>query len=83
MLSLSLGFNVLLGRRELESLHVRKMPKSSKSGPTTDRKWYDLYRSLLRRIDVSFEKGDVRIDVTISEHVADKFAAMWTSIPSV
>src|SRR3972149_6489693 len=65
--------------RRIEELVEAGLIAAVKSGRTTDGKWYDLYRSLLRRIDVSFEKGDVRIDVTVNEHVADKFTRMWTS----
>jgi DNA-binding transcriptional ArsR family regulator len=69
--------------RRIEELVEAGLLAAVKSGRTTDGKWYDLYRSLLRRIDVSFEKGDVRIDVIVNEHVSDRFTRMWTSIPSV
>ena len=69
--------------RRIEELVEAGLLAAVKSGRTTDGKWFDLYRSLLRRIDVSFEKGDVRIDVLVNEHVADKFTRMWTSIPTL
>lgn len=69
--------------RRIEELVEAGLIAAVKSGRTTDGKWYDLYRSLLKRIDVSFEKGEVRIDVMVNEHVADKFTRMWTSIPTI
>lgn len=69
--------------RRIEELVEAGLLAAVKSGRTTDGKWYDLYRSLLKRIDVSFEKGDVSIEVIVNEHVADKFTRMWTSIPTV
>jgi predicted transcriptional regulator len=69
--------------RRIEELVEAGLIAAVKSGRTTDGKWYDLYRSLLKRIDVSFEKGEVRIDVIVNEHVADKFTRMWTSIPTI
>jgi len=69
--------------RRIEELVEAGLIAAVKSGRTTDGKWYDLYRSLLRRIDVSFENGDVRIEVLVNEHVADKFTRMWNSIPKV
>jgi len=69
--------------RRIEELVEAGLLAAVKSGRTTDGKWYDLYRSLLRRIDVSFEKGDVRIDVIVNEHVADRFTRMWSSIPPI
>ncbi|HUK26816.1 MAG TPA: helix-turn-helix domain-containing protein [Candidatus Acidoferrales bacterium] len=69
--------------RRIEELVEAGLLAAVKSGRTTDGKWYDLYRSLLRRIDVGFEKGDVRIEVMVNEHVADRFTRMWTSIPTV
>ena len=69
--------------RRIEELVEAGLLAAVKSGRTTDGKWYDVYRSLLRRIDVSFEKGDVRIEVSVNEHVADKFTRMWTSIPRI
>ena len=69
--------------RRIEELVEAGLIAAVKSGRTTDGKWFDLYRSLLRRIDVSFENGDVRIEVLVNEHVADKFTRMWNSIPKV
>ncbi len=57
--------------RRIEELVQAGLLAAVKSGRTTDGKWYDLYRSLLRTIGVSFEKGVVRIEVTINENVAD------------
>jgi DNA-binding transcriptional ArsR family regulator len=54
-----------------------------KSGRTTDGKWYDLYRSLLLRIDVSFDGVDVTINATLNVQVSDRFTRMWTSIPTI
>jgi DNA-binding transcriptional ArsR family regulator len=69
--------------RRIEELVEAGLIAAVKSGRTTDGKWYDLYRSLLRRIDVGFENGDVRVEVVVNEHVADKFTRMWASIPKV
>jgi len=69
--------------RRIEELVEAGLIAAVKSGRTTDGKWYDLYRSLLRRIDVSFENGDVLVEVVVNEHVADKFTRMWNSIPKV
>jgi DNA-binding transcriptional ArsR family regulator len=69
--------------RRIEELVEAGLLAAVKSGRTTDGKWYDLYRSLLKRIDVSFERGDVRIDVIVNEHVADRFTRMWSSIPTI
>ncbi len=67
--------------RRIEELIQAGLLTAVKSGRTTDGKWYDLYRSLLKRIDVSFENGDVRILVIANENVADRFNRLWTSIP--
>ena len=59
--------------RRIDELVEAGLLAAVKSGRTTDGKWYDLYRSLLRRIDVSFESGDVRIEISVNEHVSDRF----------
>jgi len=69
--------------RRIEELVEAGLIAAVKSGRTADGKWYDLYRSLLKRIDVGFEDGDVRIEVVVNEHVADKFTRMWISIPKI
>jgi predicted ArsR family transcriptional regulator len=69
--------------RRIEELVEAGLIAAVKSGRTTDGKWYDLYRSLLRRIDVSFEDGEVQVEVVVNDHVADKFTRMWASIPKV
>lgn len=69
--------------RRIEELVEAGLIAAVRSGRTADGKWYDLYRSLLRRIDIGFENGEVRIEVMVNEHVADKFTRMWASIPKV
>jgi len=69
--------------RRIDELVEAGLLAAVKSGRTTDGKWYDLYRSLLRRIDVSFENGDVRIEIIVNDHVSDRFTRMWTSIPPI
>ena len=65
--------------RRVEELVPAGLLGAVKSGRTVDGKWYDLYRSLLNRIDVSFKEGDMRIEVEINDHVADKFTRIWSS----
>lgn len=69
--------------RRIEELVEAGLLAAVKSGRTTDGKWFDLYRSILRRIDVGFENGDVRIEIIVNEHVSDRFTRMWTSIPTI
>jgi len=49
-----------------------------KSGRTTDGKWFDLYRSLLLRIDISYDEGNIKMDATVNEHLSEKFTRIWT-----
>ena len=69
--------------RRIEELVEAGLIAAVKSGRTTDGKWYDLYRSLLLRIDVSFDGVDVRIDAKLNDRVSDRFTRMWTSIPTI
>jgi len=64
--------------RRIEELVRAGLLIAVKSGRTPDGKWYELYRSLLRRIDVSFEGGQMRIEVEINDHIADKFTRIWS-----
>ena len=54
-----------------------------KAGRTPDGKWYDLYRSLLLTISVSYDGTNVKIDATVNDHISEKFKRMWTSIPNI
>jgi hypothetical protein len=65
--------------RRIEELVHADLLGAVKSGRTNDGKWYELYRSLLNRIDISFQEGNMRIEVEINDHVADKFTRMWSS----
>ena len=69
--------------RRIEELVEAGLIAAVKSGRTVDGKWYDLYRSLLLRIDVSFEYGEVTINAKLNDHVSDKFTRMWASIPTI
>jgi DNA-binding transcriptional ArsR family regulator len=65
--------------RRIEELVEAGLIASVKSGRTKEGKWFDLYRSLVKRIDLHFE-GELRIDLIINEEVA-KFWRMKESIP--
>jgi len=65
--------------RRIDELVQGGLLSAVRSGKTVDGKWYDLYRSLLNRIDVSFKEGNMQIEVEINDHVADKFTRIWSS----
>lgn len=65
--------------RHIEDLIQAGLLGSVRSGRTTDGKWYDLYRSLLDRIDISFKDGGMQIEVEMNDHVADRFTRMWSA----
>jgi sugar-specific transcriptional regulator TrmB len=69
--------------RRIEGLVQAGLLSAVKSGRTTDGKWYDLYRSLLERIDISFNEGSMQIEVEINESVADRFTRMWSTFEAV
>jgi predicted transcriptional regulator len=53
-----------------------------KSDRANQGRWYDLYQSLLLRIDVSFEHGETKIDATLNDQISDEFTRMWARIMS-
>jgi len=70
--------------RRIEGLVQAGLLGAVKSGRTADGKWYDLYRSLLNRIDISFVDGSMHIEVEINGNVAhgnvaDRFTRMWST----
>jgi len=66
--------------RRIEELTVTGLLAAVKSGRTTDGKWYDLYKSLLLRIDVRFDGENVMIDATVNNHMSEKFTRLWAPI---
>ena len=68
--------------RRIQCLVEAGLVAAVKSGRTTDGKWYDLYQSLLLRIDVSFDGGDVKVEAKLND-VSDRFTRMWTSVPTI
>ena len=58
--------------RRIEELIEAGLIVSVKSGRTKEGKWFDVYRSLIKRIDVHFEH-DLQVELTINEEVAYKF----------
>ena len=69
--------------RRVDELLDAGLIAAVKSGRTTDGKWYDLYRSLLLRIDVNFDYGEVTINATLNNHISEKFTRMWTGVPTI
>jgi len=66
--------------RRIEELVQAGLITSVKSGRTKEGKWFEVYRSLVKRIDLHFE-GDLRIDLIINEDVSYKFWRVLEAIP--
>jgi len=66
--------------RRIEELVEAGLLAAVKSGRTADGKWYDLYKSLISFIDVSFDNGNMRVEVEIDKHVSDKFTKILSSL---
>ena len=81
-LSENFGIPVTTVYRRIQDLLDAGLIAAVKSDRTNDRKWYELYQSLLLRIDVSFEHGEMKIDATLNNQISDKFTRMWTRIIS-
>jgi len=81
-LSENLDIPVTTVYRRIQELLDAGLIATVKSDHTYDGKWYDLYQSLLLRIDVSFQHGEMRIDATLNNQVSDRFTRMWTRIMS-
>jgi len=69
--------------RRLDALIDAGLIAVAKYGRTPDGKWYELYRSLLSRVDVSFNDGDLRMNVEVNNDLSDRFTRMWTSVPPI
>ena len=67
---------ITTGYRRIEDLVQAGLLGAVKSGRTADGKWYDLYRSLLNRIDISFVDGSMHIEVEINGNVADRLGGL-------
>jgi predicted transcriptional regulator len=65
--------------RRIEELVQAGLLGAVKSSRTTDGKWYELYRSLLSQINISFD-GNVRVEVEVNDHIADRFTRLWSSL---
>jgi predicted transcriptional regulator len=80
VLSKNYGIPITTVYRRIEELVQAGLLGAVKSSRTSDGKWYELYRSLLRRIQVSFDEGNMQVEVEINDHIADKFTRVWSSL---
>ena len=80
-LSKNYGMPITTAYRRVQDLVEAGLIAAVKSGRTTDGKWYELYRSLLLRIDVTFDGVDVIVEAKLND-VSDRFTRMWT-IPTI
>ena len=59
--------------RRIEELVRAGLVASAKASRTKDGKWFDLYRSTVKRIDVSSENGALFVGLVKNERLSDKF----------
>jgi len=69
------GIPVTTVYRRIEELIEAGLLASVKSGRTREGKWFDIYRSPIKSIRMSFEK-ELTVNVSVNEQVAFKFWRM-------
>jgi len=52
----------------------------TQSGRTPDGHWYELYRSMIRKVDVRFREGALEVDVDLREDKVDKLTRVWSEL---
>ncbi len=68
------GIPVTTVYRRIEELVHAGLLAGVSSGRTKDGKWFDLYRSTVKRIDVSAERGTIFVGLVKNEKLSGKFA---------
>ncbi len=66
--------------RRIEELVRAGLVASAKASRTKDGKWFDLYRSTVKRIDVSSENGALFVGLVKNEKIPDKFTRTPTAM---
>ena len=66
--------------RRIEELLHAGLVTSVKAGRTKDGKWFDLYRSTIKRIDVSSEHGTIIVGLVKNDKPPDKSKRELTAI---
>lgn len=66
--------------RRIEELVHAGLVASAKASRTKDGKWFDLYRSTVKRIDISSENGTLFVGLVKNDRLSDKLTRTPTSI---
>jgi len=52
----------------------------AQSGRTSDGHWYELYRGLLKSVDIKFNEGKLEVDLHPREDRVNKLVRVWTQL---
>lgn len=74
------GIPVTTVYRRIEELVHAGLIVAVSSGRTKDGKWFELYRSTIKRIDVSSERGTLFVGLVKNEKLPDKFTRQLAAI---
>lgn len=66
--------------RVLHRLEEAKLLIKERSAMTPDGKPYDLWRSTIRVVTVTYDEQGVRVAVELNEGAAEKWARMWRTL---
>jgi len=66
--------------RVLHRLEEAKLLIKERSAMTPDGKPYDLWRSTVRAVTVTYDAAGMRVDVELNEGAAEKWARMWRTL---
>jgi hypothetical protein len=66
--------------RRIEELVHAGLVASARASRTKDGKWFDLYRSTVKRIDISSENGTLFVGLVKNERLSDKLTRAPTSV---
>lgn len=66
--------------RRIKDLIGMGLLEVTQSGRTQDGHWYELYRSMVKKVDIRFGEGALEIDLDFREGKADKLARVWSEL---
>ncbi len=66
--------------RRIEELVEAGLVSPARAGRTKDGKWFDLYRSTVKRINVTSENGTISVGLVKNENLQDKFTRAPTAM---
>lgn len=74
------GIPITTAYRRIKDLISVGLLEVAQSGRSPDGHWFELYRSIIKNVEIKFHQEALDVDVSLRDDASDRLTRMWSAV---